>query len=66
MTKEEFAAALRELRLPPSAPRTARLLGISNRQVFYYLSGRSPVSNTVQIILALYLDDIMENPQNSG
>jgi predicted transcriptional regulator len=55
MTKEEFAAALRELGLPPSSPRTAQLLGISNRQVFYYLSGRSPIGKPVERICRMLL-----------
>jgi hypothetical protein len=47
MTKEQFAAALRELRLPHSSALTARLLGINKRQVFYCLSGRCKVSGAV-------------------
>jgi hypothetical protein len=65
MTKEQFAAALRELRLPHSSALTARLLGINKRQVFYCLSGRCKVSRSVAIIcqLLLTLDAAGYRPQ---
>jgi hypothetical protein len=64
MTKEQFAQALRELKLPHSAALTARLLGISRRQIFYGLSGRCPVSEPVAMVcrLLLMLDQTGQPP----
>jgi hypothetical protein len=53
MTKEEFAAALRELRLPHSSALTVRLLGINKRQIFNCLSGACRVSRPVAVTCRL-------------
>jgi hypothetical protein len=53
MTKEQFANALRELRLPPSSKLAARLLGINNRQIFYVLAGHCRVARSVENLLGL-------------
>jgi hypothetical protein len=55
MTKEEFAVALRQLRLPHSAAMTERLLGINRRQILYSLAGRCRVAKSVAVICDLLL-----------
>jgi hypothetical protein len=55
MTREEFAEALRQLRLPHSSALTARLLGISARQVNYCLAGHCKVAKSVAVICRLLL-----------
>lgn len=49
MSKIEFASRLKNLHLTSQAAAIA--LGVSQRQVFYYLSGESPVPDTVAILL---------------
>jgi hypothetical protein len=55
MTRDEFAMALRQLGLPHSSRLTARLLGVSTRQVFRWLAGRNQVTPSVGTMLALLL-----------
>ena len=55
MTAGEFAAALGKLRLPHTAARTTRLLGVSGRQIQRYCAGDSEVHPTVAVIVHLLL-----------
>jgi hypothetical protein len=55
VTKDEFAEALRELGLAHSSALTAQLLGVSNRQIWYYLAGHCKVAKSVAVIVRLLL-----------
>lgn len=53
MTKTQYLAALKKLRLTPSGKRTARVLGLSIRQCQRFASGETAVPQTVERLLFL-------------
>lgn len=55
MTREQFNAAMRELRLPLSARLTTRLLGVQTRAIFHYAAGTRKVPGPVAVIMRLLL-----------
>lgn len=68
MTKQQFAKALADLKLAPSSKLAARLLGVNNRMIFYYLAGTCPVARPVETLvqLLLWLDEAGFPPEVIG
>lgn len=55
MTVKQYHAALKRLELPPTAARTAELLGLSVRQLKRISGGQCPVPQCIALLLAMYL-----------
>lgn len=54
MTKAQYLKALDDLRLTVASQSTARVLGVSVRQVQRYASGDAEIPETLALLLAMY------------
>jgi len=55
MTTEQYLAALAALNLKPASKETARVLGLSVRQIQKIAAGQARVPGPVALLLAIYL-----------
>jgi plasmid maintenance system antidote protein VapI len=55
MTTAQYLAALRKLGLPPYGKATCEALGLRPRQIARMASGESDVTETVALLLRMYL-----------
>ena len=55
MTGGELTSAMAELRLRHDAPFTRAMLGVSGRQIRYYLAGHTPIPARLDAIIMVLL-----------
>jgi plasmid maintenance system antidote protein VapI len=55
MTRKEYLAVLKSLQLTPASQETAEYLGLTVRQIQNLAAGKSKVSKTLVMLLAMYL-----------
>ena len=55
MTTDELASAMAELRLRHDAPFTRAMLGVSGRQIRYYLAGHTPIPTRLENLILILL-----------